>query len=58
VSDQTGILVQQVLDPQQQDSYFFTRVVGNLEEKFIVTVSLPSGIEQTLPPFSFNPEAR
>jgi len=56
VSDQTGILVERVLDAQQRNSYFFTRVVGTWDEKFIVTVSLPSGIEQTLPPFSFNPE--
>jgi hypothetical protein len=59
VSDQTGVLVEQMLDNQlrdSRDSYFFTRVIGTWEEKFIVTVSLPSGIKQTLPPFSFNPE--
>lgn len=56
VSDQTGILVERTLDAQQRNSYFYTRVVGYWDEKFIVTVSLPSGIEQTLPPFSFNPE--
>ena len=58
VSDQTGILVEQVLDNQQRDSYLFTRVVGRWDEMFLVTVSLPSGIEQTLPPFTFNPEER
>lgn len=56
VSDQTGILVERILDSQPRNSYFFTRVVGTWDEKFIVTVSLPSGIEQTLPPFSFNPQ--
>lgn len=56
VSDQTDILVERVLDAQQRNSYFYTRIVGTWEEKFIVTVSLPSGIEQTLPPFSFNPQ--
>lgn len=56
VSDQTGILVERMLDSQPRNSYFFTRVVGTWDEKFIVTVSLPSGIEQTLPPFSFNPQ--
>lgn len=56
VSDQAGILVERMLDAQQRNSYFYTRVVGSWDEKFIVTVSLPSGIEQTLPPFSFNPE--
>lgn len=56
VSDQTGVLVEQVLDAQRRDSYFFTRVIGTWDEKFIVTVGLPSGLKQTLPPFSFNPE--
>jgi hypothetical protein len=56
VSDQTGILVEQVLDTQASDSYFFTSVVGSWDEKFIVTVGLTPSIEQTLPPFSFNPE--
>ena len=56
VSDQTGILVEQALDTQARDSYFFTSVVGTWDEKFIVTVGLTPAIEQTLPPFSFNPE--
>ena len=56
VSDQTGVLVEQELNAGQQGSYFFTRVVGSWDEKFIVTVSLRPGIEQTLPPFTFNPE--
>jgi hypothetical protein len=56
VSDQTGVLVEQVLDAGQRDSYFFTSVVGTWDEKFIVSVGLPSGIQQTFPPFSFNPE--
>ena len=56
VSDQTSVLVEQLLDAEQLGSYFFTRVVGTWDEKFIVTVSLRPGIEQTLPPFSFNPE--
>jgi hypothetical protein len=58
VSDQTGILVERTLDQQQRGSYMFTRVIGTWDEKFVVTVSLPSGIEQTLPPFSFHPETR
>ncbi|HEY9675337.1 MAG TPA: DUF1822 family protein [Waterburya sp.] len=58
VSDQTGILVERTLDHQQRGSYMFTRVIGTWDEKFVVTVSLPSGIEQTLPPFSFHPETR
>jgi hypothetical protein len=58
VSDQTGILVERELNHQQRGSYMFTRIIGTWDEKFIVTVSLPSGIEQTLPPFGFNPQER
>ena len=56
VSDQSSVLVEQVWDAGQRDSYFFTSVIGALDEKFIVTVSLTPSIKQTLPPFSFNPE--
>lgn len=56
ISDQTGILVEQMLDEKQSDSYFFASVIGSWDEKFVVTVGLTPGIEQTLPPFSFNPE--
>ena len=56
VSDQTSVLVEQVWDAGQGDSYFFTSVIGTLDEKFIVTVSLTPSIKQTLPPFSFNPQ--
>jgi hypothetical protein len=48
--------VEQALDTQAGNSYFFTSVVGTWDEKFIVTVGLTPAIEQTLPPFSFNPE--
>ncbi|HEY9651206.1 MAG TPA: DUF1822 family protein [Coleofasciculaceae cyanobacterium] len=56
VSDQTGVLVERVLETQQQNSYLFTRVVGTWDERFVVTISLGSGIAQTLPPFGFNPQ--
>ncbi len=56
VSDQTGVLVERVLEGDDNSSYFFTSVIGSWDEKFIVTVSLAPGITQTLPPFSFNLE--
>jgi len=56
VSDQTGILVERVLDADDNYPYFFTSVVGTWDEKFIVTVSLTPELELTLPPFAFNPE--
>ncbi len=54
VSDQTGILIEQRVNPEQVDSYLYTCVAGNWNEKFIVTVSLADGVEVTLPPFAFD----
>ncbi len=54
VSDQTGILVEQRVNPEQVDSYLYTCVAGNWNEKFIVTASLADGVEVTLPPFAFD----
>jgi hypothetical protein len=56
VSDQTGILVEQGVNPQRGNDYLFTRVVGNWDEKFVVSVSLMDGVELTLPPFAFDLE--
>ncbi|GJD19292.1 hypothetical protein RIVM261_042480 [Rivularia sp. IAM M-261] len=54
VSDQTGILEERGLDARTSDTYIFTRVVGNWDEKFLVSVSLMDGVETTLPPFAFD----
>jgi hypothetical protein len=54
VSDQTGILDELGLNAESEDSYIFTRVVGNWDEKFLVSVSLMDGVEVTLPPFAFD----
>ncbi|WP_414621520.1 DUF1822 family protein [Calothrix sp. CCY 0018] len=54
VSDQTGILVEQEVNPDWGNTYLFTRVVGNFDEKFLVSVSLGDGVEVTLPSFGFN----
>ncbi|MGC1394295.1 MAG: DUF1822 family protein [Coleofasciculaceae cyanobacterium] len=55
VSDQSSVLVEQRLEDKSRESYLFTSVIGSCDEKFIVTVGLEAGIEETLPPFSFNP---
>jgi hypothetical protein len=55
VSDQTSILIEQGINQEQGDSYLFTCVVGNWDEKFLVSVSLVDGVELTLPPFTFYP---
>ena len=54
VSDQTGILVEQKVNPEWGNSYLITRVVGNIDEKYLVTVSLGDGVEITLPTFAFD----
>jgi len=56
VSDQTGVLVEKGINPQQGDGYLFTRVVGNWNEKFLVSVSLMDEVEVNLPPFTFSPK--
>ncbi|MEB3215856.1 MAG: DUF1822 family protein [Nostocales cyanobacterium 94392] len=53
VSDQTGILVEQKVNSELGNTYLFTRVVGNFDEKFLVSVSLGDGVEVTLP-FAFD----
>ncbi len=55
VSDQSSVLVEQILEDRTSESYVFTSVIGSWDEKFIVTIGLQAGIEETLPPFSFNP---
>ena len=54
VSDQTGILVEQKVNPEFGNTYLFTRVIGNFDEKFLVSVSLGDGVEMTLPSFAFD----
>lgn len=54
VSDQTGVLVEQMPTPGSDDTYLFTRVIGDWDEKFVVSVRLTNGLELTLPPFAFN----
>ncbi|MGB3653527.1 MAG: DUF1822 family protein [Rivularia sp. (in: cyanobacteria)] len=53
VSDQIRILVEQEVNSQLGNNYLFTRVVGNFDEKFLVSVSLGDGVEMTLP-FAFD----
>ncbi|BAZ42617.1 hypothetical protein NIES4101_85860 [Calothrix sp. NIES-4101] len=54
VSDRTGILTEQQANSQQVNSYLFTTVAGNWDEKFLVTVSITERVELTLPPFAFD----
>ncbi|MGB3405745.1 MAG: DUF1822 family protein [Microcoleaceae cyanobacterium] len=55
VSDAIEILDEQQLTRESSTPYLYTQVIGEWQETFIVTVTTDSGIEQTLPPFTFNP---
>lgn len=54
VSDKTGILVNKGREQNSVSTYLFARVVGDIYEKFLVSVSLSEGAEVTLPPFMFD----
>lgn len=54
VSDQTGILIEQQVNPQQVNSYLYTSLAGNWDERFIASMSIADGVEVTLPPFAFD----
>ncbi len=54
VSDQTQILVEQEMDTERIESFLYTHVIGDWDEKFIASVSIAAGVEVTLPPFAFD----
>lgn len=54
VSDRTSILADNSLRENGNNGYLFARVIGNLDEKFLVNVSLTEGMGITLPPFAFD----
>lgn len=56
ISDDTGILVERVLDINSGDSYLYTCVTGSWAETFTMAITLNNGASMTLPPFAFRPE--
>ncbi len=55
VSDATEVLDEQQLSYDSPTPYLYTQVIGSWQEKFVVTVATASGVEKTLPAFTFNP---
>ncbi|HEY9692386.1 MAG TPA: DUF1822 family protein [Oculatellaceae cyanobacterium] len=55
ISDDTGVLVQRVLDRNSGDTYIYACVVGGWDETFTVAITLTNGASLTLPPFAFRP---
>lgn len=54
ISDQIQILAEQEINKNRYESFLYTHVAGNWDEKFIASVSIGSGAEVTLPPFAFH----
>jgi Protein of unknown function (DUF1822) len=54
INDFNDFRVEQISSPQAPADYLYTRVVGTLEEQFLVTLSLPDDTALTLPPFAFS----
>ncbi|EDX83714.1 hypothetical protein S7335_1411 [Synechococcus sp. PCC 7335] len=53
VSDRTDVLVREVLAQSSSEAYLYTQVQGSQQEQFKVSVTLPDGLEITLPVFGF-----
>ena len=56
LSDQTGILTQDELQPDSIHDYIFALVTGSYQDKFLATITSATGEVQTLPPFEFPSE--
>jgi hypothetical protein len=56
ISDQTGVLAEEELQPSNNHEYIFTQVEGSYQDKFLATITTASGQAQTLPPFEFPKE--
>lgn len=53
ISDQNEILVEEQLQPDTYHDYIFAQVIGNYEDKFLVTLTSSNGEVRTLNPFVF-----
>ncbi|MCC5618023.1 DUF1822 family protein [Nostoc sp. CHAB 5836] len=58
ISDQNEILVEEQLQPDTYHDYIFAQVIGNYEDKFLVTFTSSNGEVRTLNPFVFIRESR
>ncbi|PSF35595.1 hypothetical protein C7H19_16455 [Aphanothece hegewaldii CCALA 016] len=56
ISDGTGILGEQEVTANSEQSYLYTRVIGELDEQFITTIALNKNNTLTLPPFTLYSE--
>ena len=47
------LLDEKIVEEDTDDSYMYTRVIGELEERFTVSVRLANGTSMTFPEFAF-----
>jgi hypothetical protein len=56
VSDSQSLLLERTVNNNEDQTYLYARVIGNLNDQFMVTISLNDGQSLTLSPFIFNLE--
>lgn len=56
IRDANGILGEQEVEPNCDQSYLYAQVIGELDEQFIVTIALNNEQYLTLPPFTLRSE--
>ncbi|MDY7004656.1 MAG: DUF1822 family protein [Cyanobacteriota bacterium] len=54
ISDRTGILIEKEQYPNKDNTYPYARVIGNLDEEFVVTIVAPNNQEKTSVVFKWN----
>ncbi|NEQ35307.1 MAG: DUF1822 family protein [Okeania sp. SIO3I5] len=54
ISDRTGILIEKEQNPNKENTYPYARIVGNLNEEFLVTIVAPNNQEKTSVVFKWN----
>lgn len=54
ISDQTGILIEESLQPGNDSDYLFAQLIGADGDKFLLTLTSAMGDKLTLPPLAFS----
>lgn len=54
LKEEDTLLDEKIVEQNSEDSYLYSRVIGELDEQFIVSITLDNGESLVLPPFYFN----
>jgi len=57
VKDETQNFDEEIVSEKSQDYYFYTQVIGSLQEKFQVTIQMPDETQKQFEPISFAPQS-